>query len=251
MDGSQLLDRGLRLLAAVVEDDGVTPAAKIAATLGLSSSTARRILAVLEKHDMVRRIAHGHYTGGSRLTALSAIISPYRKLILQAQPLLRRLARRAGAIGHLGVLENEMVTYLIKESAPSKDIFTREEAQLEAYCTGIGKALLAQMPFDELDRYLQYPFVPLTPYTLTDPQDLRREIDAIRRRGYAIDNREIDENLVCIAVPVHLPDGMRAAISLAGRPSSFPLDDADRIAKRLARTASAIADRMEQRMFRS
>src|SRR3546814_20016224 len=77
--------------------------------------------------------------------------------------------------------------------------------QLEAYCTGLGKALLAHMPETERNDYLSSgTFVPLTPNMLTTPEALSAEFDRIRRYGYALDEQEIVQGLVCIAVPIQL-----------------------------------------------
>src|SRR3546814_13422191 len=95
-----------------------------------------------------------------------------------------------------------MMTYLIKEGDAQDHTLSRQGMQLEAYCTGLGKALLAHMPETERNDYLSSgTFVPLTPNTLTTPEALSAEFDRIRRYGYALDEQEIVQGLVCIAVP--------------------------------------------------
>src|SRR3546814_16531480 len=110
-----------------------------------------------------------------------------------------------------------MMTYLIKEGDAQDHTLSRQGMQLEAYCTGLGKALLAHMPETERHDYLSSgTFVPLTPNTLTTPEALSAELDRIRRYGYALDEQEIVKDLGCIAVPIQ-PDGhMSEVISLMG-----------------------------------
>jgi DNA-binding IclR family transcriptional regulator len=112
-----------------------------------------------------------------------------------------------------------MVTYLLKAGPAARTVFTREGTQLEAYCTGIGKVLLAALPVSAREEYLQSgPFVRLTANTLTDPQELRSELIVVGDRGYAEDNAEMDSDLLCLAVPVRWGEGdVIAALSISTR----------------------------------
>jgi DNA-binding IclR family transcriptional regulator len=123
-----------------------------------------------------------------------------------------------------------MVTYRIKTGRGAHDLFTRTGLQLEAYCSGIGKVLLAHLPVAERHAYLAAgPFVALTSHTITDPARLAVALDAVRAEGFATDLGEIVEDLQCLAVPVRQPDGrVRAAISVSrqtGRGRTPPMDD--------------------------
>ena len=240
--GTQALDRGLALFAAVVRDDGVTPAATLGTALGIAPSSARRMLAALERHGLITRIAHGRYAGTDRLAQLAARIAPHRRLTEAARPELRRMVASEQATAHLGIFDGDMVTYLVKEGATS--LFTREHGQLEAYCTGIGKALLAQLPEGAVETYLSGSFVRLTDQTLTDATALREEIAMTRARGYAIDNCEIADDLACVAVPLDTGGPTIAAISFSGHPTRVRVDRPERVARRLQACAVAIAKRL-------
>jgi DNA-binding IclR family transcriptional regulator len=110
-----------------------------------------------------------------------------------------------------------MVTYLLKVGVNSDDLFTKEAMQQEAYCSGLGKVLLAGLRKDRLDTYLEAgPFIRLTPNTIVSEGDLREEVSLSRGRGYAIDNRETSDEIFCVAVPVKDRAGeVFAAISLS------------------------------------
>lgn len=242
LQGAQSAARTLALLEAVTLDGGHTPASELVARAGLAPATGRRLLALLVERELIMRIARGRYAGGERLRLLAARVSPHARLIEIARPMLRRLAQAEGATAYLGVFEGEMVTYLIKEGAQTG--FTREQMQLEAYCTGIGKVLLAQLVGDRLDAYLAAPLVPLTVHTITDPIRLRTELAATRARGYAIDDREMADDLGCVAVPLHRLRGSDYAISLSGSPARFNPDNAPDIAARLQHTARQISEQL-------
>lgn len=240
MDGTQSLDRALTLLNAVVTDDGRTPVAMLAAELGLMASSARRMVTALKRQGLIEQIAHGRYAGGEQLLALAKAVSPHRRLMEVARPRLRHLAQKEGWTAHLGYFDNEMVTYLIKEG--DEGLFTREGAQLEAYCTGIGKALLAQLSPLQLSDYLSGPFIRLTDSTICSPSELRESVQQASLRGFAIDDREMSEAVSCVAVPLPAGDDYIAAISLSGDANRFPLEMAERMAGRLHVVAETIAE---------
>jgi DNA-binding IclR family transcriptional regulator len=117
-----------------------------------------------------------------------------------------------------------MVTYVAKVSAPGAfQVHTRVGAQLEPYCSGLGKVLLAALPDDDMEHFiLDGELVPLTPFTITTASALRAELKLVRERGYAVDDREHQANMRCIAVPVQDRDG-RAVAALSAS------DDAERM----------------------
>ena len=113
-----------------------------------------------------------------------------------------------------------MVTYLVKVDAGLSQAaasFTRENAQLEAYCSGIGKVLLAWLPLAERMRYLSGgPFVAMTSRTITDPAALQNCLKTVRTKKFARDDGEIADDLYCLAVPLWTENQpMTAAISIS------------------------------------
>jgi DNA-binding IclR family transcriptional regulator len=117
----------------------------------------------------------------------------------------------------MGTFESDMVTYRVKTGENAGELFTRVDMQLEAYCSGMGKVLLAFLPAAERAAYLAGgPFVELTPTTITDPQDLARELARVGQQGFAEDRGETVPDLFCLAVPIRRPDGsVPAAISVS------------------------------------
>jgi IclR family transcriptional regulator, acetate operon repressor len=217
--GAAAIDKALSLLALVARDQGRTPLAELAAHASLAPSTARRMIAALMRRGLVARAGRGRFAAGFTLSRLAALADTRRLLAHATRGPLRALAVETGATAHLGVLENDMVTYLVKERAPgAADLFTREGGQLEAYCSGVGKVLLAALTPADLDGYLSGgPFVALTERTRTAPADLRAVLQDVRARGHAIDEGEIAAGLYCIAAPLIARDGATvAAISLSG-----------------------------------
>jgi DNA-binding IclR family transcriptional regulator len=136
-----------------------------------------------------------------------------------------------------------MVTYLVKETGVATDLFTREGMQLEAYCSAVGKILLSDLPDEDLQDYLKgAPFPALTSATITDPVALRGHLREVRERGFAVDDREVAEDLLCFAVPIRKPDGtLLAALSSAGRVGRR---SEEKVLSDLRRCAAQITDRL-------
>ena len=216
------LDRSLRLMTALAQTPEGGRLEDVARALGLPLSTAYRLAGTLERHQLLTRSAAGHYGAGPALVAMSEHISQRDFRIRTARPILQQLAQRFQATAHMGMMEGDMLTYHIKAHGGGPALFTREGEQLEAYCSAIGRVLLAHMPQGEQEAYLAAgPFIPLTARTITDPAHLRTMLRAIPTQGFATDDEEIAEGLNCIAVPVeNAQQQIVAAISLsfANRP---------------------------------
>ncbi|HKU14956.1 MAG TPA: IclR family transcriptional regulator [Steroidobacteraceae bacterium] len=213
------VEKSLDLLGRIVESGEVHSIAELARQLDMPHSTAYRIAATLERSGLVTRLRRGYYLPGPSLIRLARHDSIPRVLKAIGRPIVKRLATTTGCTAHVGIFENGMVTYLLKAGRAAHTVFTREGTQLEAYCTGIGKVLLAALPAAAREEYLKSgPFIQLTANTLTDPQRLRSELITIGDRGYAEDNAEMDAGLMCLAVPVRLGEGdVIAALSISTR----------------------------------
>ncbi len=202
--GPAPLQRGLQLFSAILRDGASRVLREQARELDIPLSTAYRLVAALCRDGLVARAGRGFYGPGLELAELLRRVDRRAILAAATRPHLRRLARRLRLTAHLGVLEDEMVTYLLKEQGGGPPVFTQVGCQLEAYCSAIGKVLLAHLPAAERDRYVGAgPFVALTPRTITDPTLLHRELTAVAEAGYAVDDEEVTEQLRCIAVPLH------------------------------------------------
>lgn len=149
-----------------------------------------------------------------------------------------------GQTANLGLLDGNQVIHVCVHE-PDRPI--RFHAALgmrdHAYCTGLGKALLAYAGSDELAEHLPpEPFPRFTEYTITSGDELTRELGRIRRRGAAIDDNERSHGLRCVAVPVLINGVCLAAVSVSGASGEFTPDRQQLYVDRLKETASELAD---------
>jgi DNA-binding IclR family transcriptional regulator len=239
--------KAFALLRAFGGPDQELTSAELSRRAGLPEASGYRLMQTLEAVGAVVRVSRGRYRPGFLLTALSRKVSAAEVLSDAAHGVLEGLAERFGATAHLGILEHEMVTYVAKASSPrSVPVPTRVGAQQEAYCSAIGKVLLAGLSSEGLERFLrQGELVALTERTITDPAVFRDEIARVREERFALDTGETHAHLCCVAVPVRDQDGaILAALSLVDRIET--LDDLRRDQARVA--LSLAAEQMETRV---
>lgn len=182
----------------------------------LPEASGYRLIQTLEQIGAVVRGPRGRYRPGMLLVSLSQNVAIGDLLREASLDIITGVAQKLNLTVHIGLLEGGMVTYIAKVCTPtSLSPHTRPGAQLEAYCSGLGKVLLAALPPDELDEFiLDGDLVALTPHTITDRVQLRTELNRVKKYGYAIDNCEIRPDMRCVAVPIHDSEGRTiAAIS--------------------------------------
>jgi len=168
---------------------------------------------------MVERTVNGKFRLGLRLFDFGNRAIEQYDLRDRAQPHLRKLVTETEETAHLCILEQAHVIYLDKiEPARSVRMITRVGASNPVHCTSVGKAILAFLPEEKIaDVIRRTRFERFTHRTIGSPEALRTEIEKTRRRGYAVDDEELEEGLRCIAVPVL--DAQRlpvAAVSISG-----------------------------------
>jgi len=215
----QALDRAFAVLDLLGESDIPLGLAQVAASLQLHKSTAHRFLMVLERHRMVERTASGKFRLGLRLFDLGNRAIEQYDLRDRDQAAQVRLGAETEETAHLCILEAARVIYIDKiEPARSVRMITRIGASNPVHCTAVGKAILSFLPEDRAaDVLRRLRFERFTHRTIATAEALRAEMEKTRRRGYAVDDEELEEGLRCIAVP--LLDAQRlpvAAVSISG-----------------------------------
>jgi DNA-binding IclR family transcriptional regulator len=229
----QVLDRAINILE-FISQQGTREAAlpELCAAMGLHKTTTHRIAHVLESRGLLRRDRDSNrYRLGLRLYDLGCHALDHVNICDEARPLMARLAREVGETAHLAVLDRTEVLYIERvEAQRSFSMGSKLGARNPVHCTSLGKAILANIPELEVDQILSTcPMEARTRNTITNMAVLKRELKAIRARGYAIDNQEIEDGICCIATPIlDASNSAVAAVSVSGpssriTPARFPL----------------------------
>ena len=238
--GVQSLDRALLLLEHLADAGGSMRLAELEGATGLPLPTIHRLLRSLAQNGYVRQEPSRRYALGSRLIRLGEIAG--RTLGSWALPRLAELVSEIGETANMALLEGDEVVYVAQvPSAHSMRMFTEVGRRVQAHCTGVGKALLSQLPDEQVLELLRRTGMPArTPRTLTDPHALIAELHEIREQGWAVDDAEQEVGVRCVAVPV-LGAPARAAVSVSGPSGRITAGRVVQIAPILQRAAVHLA----------
>lgn len=240
----QSVGRAVDLIEALATDHGEGAGlgvSQLSERTGLPYGTVHRLLATLAERGWVRQTPSRKYALGPRLVEVGGAAG--RLLSVWAQPFLLELMTISGETTNLAVLEGGEVVYVGQvASRHSMRMFTEPGRRLTAHDTAVGKVLLAGRPLREATAMIGAAGLPRrTPATITEPNVLLAELDAVRERGWAIDDGEHEIGVRCVAVPVAGDGRALAAISVSGPEGRFTADAGTRIVPEMQRVAGALA----------
>jgi DNA-binding IclR family transcriptional regulator len=203
------------LLRAFRRPDEWLTSSELSRRAKMPEASGYRMMQTLEGIGAVVRDARGRYRPGMLLLELSHSIDAQDLWRTAAQAIIENWSQRLDVIVQIGVYEEGMVTYVARAGRPRGSFRLAQGMQFEAYCTALGKVLLAELSEAELkDFFGEGDLVAFTPQTITREDRMRAELHEIRLLGYALDDRETLDDVRCIATPVRDPAGrVVAAIS--------------------------------------
>lgn len=219
--------------------------ADLAKRTGIPRATAFRLLSTLEQSGFLAK-EHGAYQLGIKCFVLGNIVAGGLDLRETAHPHLVALRDATRETTQIAILDHWQVVYLERMLSPLPVGFmrTRAGAILPAYCTGLGKTLLAFMPEDDVAAWAsRQRFPAITPRTITTSKRLLKELRTIRERGYGLDEEEREKGVCCVAAPIRNHNGeVVAAISVAGPSQRMPRELAgSSVATAVMNAAAAIS----------
>lgn len=215
---------------AAPENSGGLGLGEISRHLGVSKSTAHALLATLREQGYVSKVEPGpRYLLGMTLMRLGEQVRERMPLADVAQPVLQSLASQTNLTARLVLADHGRPLYVSRVEAGGAVRFSAQIGQHEfPHSTGVGKAILATMnPQDALHIARTHGLMQRTANTITDAGDLLKELDAVRARGYAIDQEEETVGIVCVASSIcDAAASCIGAISVSGLKASM---DAERV----------------------
>lgn len=203
--GVQSLERAFTLLEILCKSPGGMAIHQLSAITGLHKSTVHRLLGAMAERGYVRRVGDGVYRAGMRLCELSDYIQENLDVVELARTPMERLSRRTGETVHLVERDGGEVVYIYKVESIHGAIrmVSRIGMRRPMYCTGMGKAILAYQGDGQiLDYWNAVEHRSYTPHTIVRQEAFLREIQEIRRRGYALDNEENELGVRCVAAAI-------------------------------------------------
>ena len=241
----QVLDRSLAILEVLASRQSDFSLAELCASLKLHKSTIHRLAMVLEQQRLVERSPEtGRYRLGLKLFELGSKAVAALDLREHSRPHLTRVMHETEETVHFCILDQEDVLYVEKmEPERSVRMASSVGRRMPAYCTAVGKAILALLPDAELaTRLRRWELKPLTRKTITNAADLRAELQTIRLRGYAIDDEENEVGVRCVGAAVRNHMGRPvAAISVSGPAFRMSKGKVTEVARSVMGAANALS----------
>ncbi|MEX0280441.1 MAG: IclR family transcriptional regulator [Arenibacterium sp.] len=249
MSGDGTVGKALDVLSQVAAFERPVRFGELQAQSAFPKATLYRFLQTLTNQGMLAYDPDRQtYALGMRLVRLAHAAWEQSSLAPIAKPYLNELSGELGETVHLAQLDASQVLYVDKRNARQPvEMYSQAGKVGPAYCTGVGKAMLAHLPEEALAHAIsQQSFHGFTEQTLTTETALREELAAIRARGYAYDREEHERGIVCVAAPIRSPGGrMLGALSITGTTLRTSYDQLDLWAPRIVATAEKIGQAAE------
>ncbi len=203
--GVQSIGRAFAIMEEIARNRDGIGLAELSKRVGLHNSTTFHLVRTMVALGYVRQLKDSkRYRIGRPLFALAANALDEIEMMSLATPVLEALSRETGESAHFSVRMNDSVVVLARTSGPGAfQMADRVGVVRPAYCTALGKIMLAALSDEQVDDYLERTeLTAMTPNTITTAERMRREVTEVRRAGLAIDDGEFDPEARCVALPV-------------------------------------------------
>jgi IclR family pca regulon transcriptional regulator len=213
------LARGLLVIQSFTPQTPQMTISQLSVKTGLSRAAVRRCLYTLSKLGFAGVEDGSRYALRPRMLTLSNTYSASNSLSTAAQPILERMSANLHESFSVATLDGDEIVYIARSTVSrvmSDDLHIG--SRLPAYCTSMGRVLLAYLPAEQLEQYLaRVVLTPHTARTVSSVEKLRLALRNVRRHGYALVDQEYEVGLRSLAVPVYSPTGrIVATINLSG-----------------------------------
>lgn len=244
--GVQSIGRAFSILEEVARNRDGIGLAELSKRVGLHNSTTFHLVKTMVSLGYIRQIKDSkRYRIGRPLFALAASALDEMEMVSMATPVLEDLSRETGESSHFATRMSDAVVVMARTPGPGAFQLTdRVGVVRPAYCTALGKIILAALRDDQLERYLErVELKPLTVKTITEPERIRREIAEVRRSGIAFDDGEFNEEVRCAAMAVRDFSGqVVGAIGISGPVWRLSLQALQGKARKLEQAAKHLSE---------
>lgn len=219
--------------------------AEISRSLKIDKSTVYRMVSTLQHLGYVRQKSHkGKYSPSLKLLTVASHIATVLELRQIVHPFLEELSKKSRETANLAILEEDEVVYIDKvESSETLRMDLAIGRRVPPHCTALGKVLLAHLPGNGLEEALSNGLPRCTKKTITDLRTLKKELENVQRKGYAIDDEELELGIRCIGAPIlDRQNRAIAAISIAGPSVRLTRKQLTLLVDTIKSTAKAISE---------
>lgn len=222
------LARGLSVLEAFAQEVPQLTISQLSNKTGLSRAAVRRCLYTLSKLGYAGAEDGQRYSLRPKMLTLSHTYTVSNTLSSAAQPILERMSEKLHESFSVATLDGDEIVYIARTQVHRvMSVDLHVGSRLPAYCTSMGRVLIASQPPDVVEKYLsRVELTSYTPRTVNSVDKLRSMLRNVRRNGYAMCDQEYEVGLRSIAVPVYAASGkVIATVNLSGNAQRMPMLD--------------------------
>ncbi len=244
----QSVERAIDILELFTTSTVQLSVKEISDKLGLSKSTAHGLIKTLEVRGLLEQDPENlKYKLGLKLFMFGNLVSEQMDIRKVAYPFIQTLVNDVKETVHLVVMDGKEAVYVEKVDGPGAlRMYSQVGKRAPIHCTGVGKAIFAFLEDHVIDEILETTeLVSFTPFTNTQPEEIKKNLQFIREHGYALDDEEIEVGLLCVAAPIfnHLGKAV-ASISCAGPKNRISNDRLDEIIEKVKAAGREISGKL-------
>ncbi|ACL04675.1 Transcriptional regulator, IclR family [Desulfatibacillum aliphaticivorans] len=244
----QSVDRALEILSLFSTTSPRLGITDISKAMGLPKPTVHGLVRTLTSHGFLAQDPESKkYSLGLKIHEMGTILAGSLRINQVGGSPAQMLTRSTGLATRLGIWDQQavLVTLLLFPDTVNV-LYHHIGPRIQAYCSSLGKAILAYLPRQEVEDYLgKHPLTPITMTTITNRKDLLKDLESTRARGYALDREECISGMSCIGAPIFNYAGAPVgSISISGPPDQVLGDRTAALARELLLTAQQISSFM-------
>jgi DNA-binding IclR family transcriptional regulator len=240
------LEKGIKIMELLADQKALTVTA-VAAALDINRAGSHRFLATLRDLGYVEKREDNRYQLTHRILEMGMKVAGRSGILQEARPFMQEISNAFKETVNLGFWDGKDILHLDKiDSLEILRIDAPLGSRTPAYCTALGKAILAHLPPQELSAYFSRTrLVPHGPNTIVSKKKLREDLKKACRQGYALDDEELAEGLRCIAAPIFDYTGRsRYALSISSPIMRMPMDKVDKIQMKIKEVCRRLSIRL-------
>jgi DNA-binding IclR family transcriptional regulator len=240
------LERGIKVLELLAEEKALT-VSEVGTHLSMQRSAAHRFLATLRDLGYVAKNEDNRYQLTFRILEMGEKVTRRFEIKQVAHKYMLELSKLFKETVNLGCLDGRDILHLDKiDSSEILRIDSPLWSKAPAYCTALGKSILAHLHKSELNEYLSRTrLVPRGPNTILSKKELREELQKTRDRGYAVDDEELAHGLRCVGAPVFDHTGqVKYAISISSPTMRLPMEGIEAMQKKIREACRQLSVRL-------
>jgi len=215
----KVLDKSLFILETLLQHSSSMSIMEISKKLKIYPSTIHRVLNTLKYRGYVEQCpVNQKYRLGLKLVELGMARYHQIDMVKEAHPFLKKLVDQCNETVHLGILDQEEVLYIAKEDCPRTiRMVSQVGRRAPLHSTALGKILLAYLPEKEKEKIIAHKNLScFTEHTITEKKELEKELEQVKKQGFALDREENEKEIYCIAAPIRDYKGeVIAALSIS------------------------------------